>query len=273
MSRALLSFALHAYGIAAVLYLWYFVRQRGRVAEVGAWVLVTGFVLHGAEIALRYRELGVTPVQGLAEGLSFLAWLLVGSYLVVDRLYKIPAIGAIVTPLVLAILVPARLLPQSEPLPEAVRLAGLPIHVIIAFLGTAALAMAAAVSLLYVLMEREMKFKRFGLFFSRLPSLERLDDVGNRLVRFGFVALSVTIATGAFFAKQSHGGYFEWTATQTLSLGAWIVYAALVNARALAGWRGRRVALLTVLGFVILVVSLVGTYAIPVVPHGASGGM
>jgi ABC-type uncharacterized transport system permease subunit len=262
MSRTLLTIALHAYGTAAVLYLWYFVRPRARVAQVANWVLIAGFVLHGAVIVLRYRELGVTPVTGLPEGLSFLAWLLVGSFLVVNRLYTVPALGTFVAPLVLAVLVPAMYLPHSESsIPGVEKL--LPIHVTIALLGTAALAIATGVSLMYVLMEREMKFKRFGVFFSRLPSLEKLDDLGNGLVRFGFVALSVTIATGAFFAKERHGGYFEWSATQTLSLVAWLVYGTLVNARALAGWRGRRVALLTVVGFLLLLVSLAGTYALP----------
>lgn len=277
LERALLSGAVHTYGAAAVLYLVYFAWQRTRVATAGALTLFLGFALHGAVIALRIQAQGFSAGAGVAEGLSALAWLLVGSYLVVDRRYQLPAVGAFVSPLVLAVLVPALLLPQrASPLPETLKVAALPIHVGIALLGIAAFAIATSVAVLYVLLEREMKFKRLGVFFARLPSLEKLDDVANRLVRFGFVALSVTIATGALFSKQVGGGYFHWDAKQTLSLVAWAVYAGVLNARLVAGWRGRRVALLTLVGFLVLVGSLVGTYAVPrapwarASPHGPS---
>ncbi len=267
MARAFLSSAIHSYGAATILYLWHFVSSRPRVAFFGLLALVLGFVLQLTGIVLRYLETGISPIHGVADGLALLACLLVGSYVVVDRVYRLPAVGAFVTPLVLAVLVPAHYLRGSSlPLPDALRAAALWAHVVIAFLGVASFALATGLSLMYVLMERELKGKRFGLFFSRLPSLDRLDSAASHLVRFGFVALSITIATGAFFQKQEGGGYLHWDAKQTLSLLAWAVYAALVNARLLAGWRGRRVAILTVLGFVILVGSLVGTYAAPPPP-------
>ena len=61
---------------------------------------------------------------------------------------------------------------------------------------------------MYLLMERQVKGKRFGLLFSRLPSLEFLDTLNRRLVVVGFIALSVTLVTGAFFSSAAPG--FVW---------------------------------------------------------------
>ena len=49
------------------------------------------------------------------------------------------------------------------------------------------------VAAMYLLMERQVKTKRFGLLFSRLPSLQFLDDLHRKLVLWGFLALSLTL--------------------------------------------------------------------------------
>jgi ABC-type uncharacterized transport system permease subunit len=136
----------------------------------------------------------------------------------------------------------------------------LPVHITIALLGMAASAVAAGVALMYLLMERQVKGKRFGLLFSRLPSLEFLDTLNRRLVVVGFIALSVTLVTGAFFSSAAPGFFWTWTSKQIATLVAWAVFAALVGARSFGGWRGRRVALLTMTGFGLLLVSFLSSY-------------
>jgi ABC-type uncharacterized transport system permease subunit len=109
-------------------------------------------------------------------------------------------------------------------------------------------------------MERQVKSKHFGLLFSRLPSLEFLDTLNRRLVLWGFIALSVTLVTGVFFASQVPGLFWTWEFKQVATLVAWGVFAALVHASAFAGWRGRRVALLTMAGFGLLLVGFLSSY-------------
>jgi ABC-type uncharacterized transport system permease subunit len=113
---------------------------------------------------------------------------------------------------------------------------------------------------MYLLMERQVKGKRFGLLFSRLPSLEFLDTLNRQLVVVGFIALSVTLVTGAFFSSAAPGFFWTWTSKQIATLVAWAVFAALVGARSFGGWRGRRVALLTMTGFGLLLVSFLSSY-------------
>lgn len=268
MSRGLLSAACHTYAVAVALYLFYLVRARGGLAAAGLLTTAVAFLLHGAVIVLNFREYGYTPAHGLAEGLSFFAWLLVLGFLIVERRYRVPIIGVFVTPVALTLIMPELLLGTGDmQLPAALQDSGLKLHITVAFVGIASFALAAAVAVMYLLLERQMKGKRFGVLFSRLPSLERLDTINNVLVRWGFVALSITLISGAFFAEKIWGKWWMWDPKQILTLLAWMVYAGLIQARLFVGWRGRRVAMLTMLGFAILFGSFVGLKAFPIGVH------
>jgi cytochrome c-type biogenesis protein CcsB len=270
MTRTLLSIACHAYAVAGVAYLIFLVRQKGYSHLVGSLSLVAGFLCHGAMIVARANAMDITPVTNMAEGFSFMAWLMVGTYLILDWIYRLPAIGAFVTPLALTITVSALLVPgRLDDQPVALGLPGLLAHVTVAFLGMAFFAVAAGVAVMYLLQERQLKGKKFGFVFSRLPSLQILDEINRRLVLWGFVLLSVTIASGAFFAKARWGQYWSWDPKETLSLVAWAIFAGLIQARLLAGWRGRRVAMLTMAGFAILIGSFVGLFTFPMGQHGS----
>jgi ABC-type transport system involved in cytochrome c biogenesis permease subunit len=88
----------------------------------------------------------------------------------------------------------------------------------------------------------------------RLPSLETLDELNYRFVAWGFALFTVGIITGTLLAKQRWGEFWTWEPVQVLSTIAWLLYALLLQTRA-AGWRGRKAATLTILGFAVLVVS------------------
>ncbi|MFL5450694.1 MAG: cytochrome c biogenesis protein CcsA, partial [Myxococcales bacterium] len=158
-----------------------------------------------------------------------------------------------------AVMVPAHLVHTGsrQIAPPLVHSAELTLHVGAAALGTAALGLAFALSLLYLLGEKQIKTKHPGRLFSRLPSLDLIDRAGWRLSVWGFVFLSVAIATGSLVSKESTGSSFPLQPKEGFAVLAWALLAGLIQARLVAGWRGRRVALLVVAGFLLLV----GTYA------------
>jgi ABC-type uncharacterized transport system permease subunit len=183
---------------------------------------------------------------GLRSGLSGLGFLLMGSALGLDLRYRAPILGAFLVPAALMILSPALFVEGGlQSVPGRAPL--LPVHIAVALLGMAAFSLAAGVACLYLLMERQVKSKHFGVLFARLPSLQFLDELNRRLVPLGFIALSVAAVTGALFA----GGraFWSWDLKEIITLVAWAVFAGVLFARLFAGWRGRRVALLTVGGF------------------------
>lgn len=259
MIRSLLSFACHAYGLAAVVYLVHLVRQNRWLAFTGRSAVGLGLLLHGAALLIQVTHQGGMPL-GIGQGVSLLTFLLLALLLVVDFVWRRPVIGAFVTPVAVAAMVPALVVPAvgGQSIPDALRAPLLPLHVGIAILGVATFAMAAGVGVMYVLMERQVKGKHFGLLFSRLPPLQVMDEINRWLVILGFIALSVTFATGAFFVGG--GPDWAWDPKIVATLVGWHLAAALVAARLFAGWRGKRVAYVTVAGFLVLLVSFFSAY-------------
>jgi len=140
----------------------------------------------------------------------------------------------------------------------------LPVHATIAILANGFLAMGFCSGIMYLLQERELKAKRFGFFYSRLPSLESLDYLNQHCLTIGFPLLTLGIVTGALWAKQAWGAYWHWDPKETWSLITWLIYAGLLHQRFTVGWRGRRTAIMAVVGFAAVLFTLWGvTYLLP----------
>ena len=91
-----------------------------------------------------------------------------------------------------------------------------------------------------------------------LPPLPLLDSLIYRTTVLGFFLLTVGIATGAVWAETAWGRYWSWDPKETWSLITWFIYAALLHARHLKGWHGRRIAWLAVLGFMAVLFTYFG---------------
>ena len=274
MSIQVLRIAAVLYALAATFYVLYFARPRHtRLATAGQWLLSGGFLVHAAAIGLGCKEYGGMEFFSLRGGLVTIAWLAAGAYLVLQRLYRIPTVGAFIMPLILVVLGPALFLTNPnlpETLPETVRRPVLTLHIVSALLGVAIFALAYVVAIMYLLQEREVKGKHFGALFSRLPSLDSLDQLNQRLVRAGFVVFTVALVLGAMVARHVWKTAWEWDPQQVSSLVIWSLYGAMVQLRH-TGWHGRRYAFLTIAGFVLVIGSMVTLNVIPgATRHGGS---
>ncbi len=263
MSLVLLRSATALYAAAAVLYVAFFSRPRhARLATAGFWVLGAGFVVHAAAIGAGCAEHGGREFFTLRGGVVLAAWLGAGAYLLLARLYRMPSVGAFVTPLLLVVLTPTLFSESDAPAvpPEVVRHSA--VHVTAAVLAVALFGIACGVALMYLLQEREVKGKRFGALFSRLPSLDALDQLNQRLVRAGFVAFTVALLLGTVNAVALWRTAWTWDPQVVISVAIWLLYGAMVQLRH-GGWHGRRYALLTVTGFVVLVAAMLALRAVP----------
>src|SRR5512137_2363596 len=266
MSIQVLRLAAFLYLGAATAYVLFFARPRHAVlATVGQWLLGAAFLAQGVSIGLGCREYGGTEFFGLRGGVVTATWLATGVSLVVQRMYRIPSVGAFITPLVLALLLPTivtQRLDRPEVVPETVRAPAITVHIISASLGVALFALAAGVAVMYLLQEREVKGKRFGALFSRLPSLDSLDKLNQRLVRAGFVVFTAALVTGTIIARNVWKSAWSWDPQQISSLVVWLLYGGMVQLRH-TGWHGRRYALLTLVGFALVIGSMVGLAVVP----------
>jgi HemX protein len=271
MSVIILRVAAVLYTAAAAAYIGYFARPRHtRAATVGFWLLAGAFAVHAVAIGVGCSEFGGREFFSLRGGLATMVWLAAGIYLFLQRYYHMPTVGAFITPLILVVLVPALFgTPRSPGIaPETLRHPSVTVHIITAVLGVALFAVAFGVSLMYLLQEREVKGKHFGALFSRLPSLDSLDRLNQRLVRAGFVFYTVALVAGTITATAVWKSAWSWDPQQVISVLVWMLYGAMVQLRH-TGWHGRRYAVLTLLGFTLVLGSMVTLRTVPGVTRHA----
>jgi len=265
MSIVILRFAAALYLAAAAAYIVFFARPRHRrVATVAFWTLAAAFGLHAIAIGVGCSEFGGTEFFSLRGGVVLIVWLVTGAYLALQRWYNLPSVGAFVTPLSLVVLLPALFGTPGHPTvpPDAIRHPTITIHVLAAGSAVALFTIAFGVAVMYLLQEREVKGKHFGALFSRLPSLDALDRLNQRLVRAGFVIFTVALIAGTLTAHAIWKNAWSWDPQQVVSVGIWILYGAMVQLRH-SGWHGRRYAVMTLVGFAIVMSSMVSLRLVP----------
>jgi ABC-type uncharacterized transport system permease subunit len=122
--------------------------------------------------------------------------------------------------------------------------------------GIAAFVFNFAGAIMYLLQERQLKTKRPGAFYYRLPSLQTLDRLTFRMLALGFPFLTTGLVLGALWARAAWGSTFTFDPVAVLSFVAWLIYAGTLAGRAAAGWHGRRAAYFSIVGFAALVLTL-----------------
>jgi cytochrome c-type biogenesis protein CcsB len=90
------------------------------------------------------------------------------------------------------------------------------------------------------------------------PAARLLDDLSYKTVMVGFPLLTLGIVTGAAWANYAWGTYWSWDPKETWSLITWLIYAAYLHARFTAGWRGKKTAILSVIGFAAVIFTYIG---------------
>lgn|SRR5512139_1315249 len=251
----LLAFALALYLLSTATFMVHVITAQDSTRRAAITFLAGAFGLHAAYLAMRALVLGYDSIATFQEELSFIACLMVGLYLAIASRANLTVVGALVSPLAFLFTLSAFALKAPTPeLPDRLQNIWLPAHVAPAFLGYAIFAIAFCLSLIYLLQEKQLKAKRKGDLFRRLPSLETLDNLNHRFVSWGFALFSIGIITGALLAKQSWGAMWSWEPVEVWSAVTWLLYALLLHARSV-GWRGRKAARLTIVGFAVLVAS------------------
>ncbi|MBF8280141.1 MAG: C-type cytochrome biosis protein CcsB [candidate division NC10 bacterium] len=209
----------------------------------------TGFALHTGALAIRLYQEGHPP-GNLAEWLSYYAWAIVAVYILTEVRYESKVIGSFVIPLAVLLLGTSAALPKAiESLSPPLKNIGVWTHVILTLLGNAAFALACCGALMYLLQERQLKSKHPGALYHRLPSLNLLDNLCHLALSLGFPLLTLGLLSGALLAYSTWGSFLTWDGKQIWSIVTWIFYAALLHGRLAGGWRGRKAAILSIIGF------------------------
>jgi ABC-type uncharacterized transport system permease subunit len=238
------------YAGAEVLAIRALVRPRGFGAAPG--LVVGGLAAQFADLQLVARAQGSVPYRTLGGSIALFGWMLGLAYLILVLRHRERAIGPFLIPFVLAFSVLGVLLPSHAPAGPATRGSLFAFHVTLAILADAAFALSFVLSLLYLIQNRQIRRGRTGLLFSRLPALEVIGRMNRTSVTIGIVVLSVSVGLGIAWAHR------VWNGPADAKL-VWALLTLLVYGLVLwmdrRGWEGQRVALLSIVGFVLVIFS------------------
>jgi cytochrome c-type biogenesis protein CcsB len=259
MNALLFNSTLVLYAAATVLYLCYLIKPQQMLGQISHWTISAGFLVHCGFTVNRYLDAGHTPITNLHESLSFFSLSVVGIFILCERRYRVFILGSFVTPLALLILATSAAFSSViPPLNPALKSKWLLLHTSMAFLGYAAFAVSFGVSIMYLIQSHFLKTRRLGTMFQKLPPLDLLDEISYRCLTFGFPLLTFAIISGAIWAETAWGTYWSWDPKETWSLITWFIYAALLHGRLTTGWRGRKAAMLSIFGFLIMLFTFLG---------------
>lgn len=231
-----------------------------RTASVAALSFsASGFLLHSVSIVLRYALAGHLPIVSPHEATSFFAWCIVLIFFVIDFRYKTGLLGAFIMPIVFALMLAASMFSREVRLLDPVlRSNWLLFHTLFAFLANASFALAFGVGVMYLLQEHYVRSKHLGDLFHRLPSLQSLDRINYRLITVGVPFLVMAMITGSLWADSAWGSFWRWDPREVWSLITLLVFSMILHARLMAGWRGKRAAVLSIIGFATVLVAFFG---------------
>ncbi|WP_373499922.1 c-type cytochrome biogenesis protein CcsB [Desulfococcus sp.] len=268
-SSLILSITTFVYGAAAFLYIAAWVFHKEGLGRIAFWTAIAGVIGNIAGFGIRWVEtyqlgVGHAPLSNLYESLVFFSLAIAVLYLVVEKKYGHRTIGAFAMPLAFLAMAYASLSPnisdQIQPLLPALKSNWLIAHVITCFIGYAAFAVAFGLSLMF-LVRRERKPP--GSSGSKMPSSRDLDELTHQMVMLGFLFLTTGIITGAVWANSAWGRYWGWDPKETWSLITWFIYATLLHARLMRGWKGRRAAIFSIVGFGAVLFTYFGVNLLP----------
>jgi ABC-type transport system involved in cytochrome c biogenesis permease subunit len=241
-------------GIVTLLYLClfaihliFFASKKEKVYEAMWLVLYGTFVLHTIGLVVRWVEsyglgVGHAPLSNFYESLIFYSWCVALILIIMRKKMKAPIITAFATLVALFFIGYASLSPSVEkgiqPLIPALQSNWLHVHVFTCFIAYAAFAISFLCGVFYMFQWKSI-----------IPPKETLEELNYQSVMVGFPMLTAGILTGAVWAHYAWGSYWSWDPKETWSLITWIVYALYLHARFTRGWKGKRIAWLSIIGF------------------------
>lgn len=208
------------------------------------------------------------------DAFSLFAWLVVAIFTSLQFREANPVLGAMAAPVAAVLMLTASTFSYqiTQPIVPVLRSWWLPIHVSFALTGNAVFTIMAMAGAMYIFQERLIKRKKIGRFHKILPSLETLDTLNRRALPIGFFFLTLGIISGALWASSAWGSYWNWDPKETWSLITWFAYAAMVHQRLALGWRGKKAAMLSLLGFALVMFTFVGVSLLFSGHHSFIGG-
>ncbi|MBS1912995.1 MAG: cytochrome c biogenesis protein CcsA [Bacteroidetes bacterium] len=228
----------------------------------GRWrrpALVTALVLHMALIYAQTMLHGHCLVYTPLEMLTLISFTVTLTYLIVELWSRERGTGMFFTGLALVLQTISSTF--SSPLAgdsanpvllnDAVGL-----HISAALIGYTAFSISAVYGVLYLMLYHQIRSNHFGTFYQRLPSLQLLERMSEKSSIVGVIFLAIAIVIGIVYLPSILPNFSYADPKLFVSIAVWGIYVAALCAKYIARVEGRKVVILSLVGFVGTIVSM-----------------
>ncbi len=244
----------------ALSYLLGLLYTRKKVQETSVYLTLGGFVLHTADLGLKY-SLGLGEVLTQSQFyISLLAWTFLLIFFLLWWRLKLNFLSLIAAPLALVVFTwSLAISPATLPIPGLLQGLWFGLHIGSHFISIALMAMAFGAGIAYLHLDKKIKSKsKMGNVTKDLPSLTTFDRVNHWAVLVGFPLFTVGTLAGFIWAAFTWKTMFSWDPKELFTIGIWFIFAWLFHMRVTGGWKGKKPAKLAILIFVLSLVSFFG---------------
>jgi ABC-type uncharacterized transport system permease subunit len=234
-------------------------REQRREGRWAAWCAIAGLACHTLSLVAQTLALQRFPLGTNGDVLSACAWASVVLAIGMGWRRRPGILYLIVLPFAIVVLLLSKVLPgEVVPLAQSLKPTAMTVHLSAIVAAMAVLSLTFAAGVAYLVIDRALKAKRPSGRFTTLPSLEGCDRLGRRSLLLGFSVLTLGLISGALVNRSLTGYLWTWQPRETLAIVAWALLGIVVAARVGWGWRGRKAAILTLIGFGLVFLRLLG---------------
>ncbi len=212
--------------------------------------------LHFVYLLMRTIAFDHPPITNVFEIFTVLAFSISFSYFILELVTDIRGTGPFI--IIISILfqiISSLFIEDLIEVREVLRSNLLGFHVFSALLGYSGITMAAVYGFLYLILYKDIKLNKFGLIFNRLPSLEVLEKLSFYSAVIGFAMLTIAILVGIIWLPNAFPG-FSYTDPKLIgSFAVWILYGIGITYKLIGKWRGRKLIILSIIGFLLAILS------------------
>lgn len=241
-------------------YSYAFMKGGKQLANSKRLFLFITLLVHALYLLLRTLAFDHMPITNVFEIFTVLAFSISFSYFVLELVTDIRGTGPFIIIIsVLFQVISTLFIEDLVEVRDVLKSNLLGSHVFSALLGYAGITISAVYGFLYLVLYKDIKLNRFGLIFNRLPNLEVLELLSFYSAVFGFFLLTITITIGLIWLPRAFPD-FSYSDPKLIGTSmVWILYGVGILSKILGKWRGKKVVSLSILGFILAILSTMVT--------------
>ncbi|MHB1545767.1 MAG: cytochrome c biogenesis protein CcsA [bacterium] len=273
----LIPFAVYIFSYIPLLF------KKKKMFGVSFSIIYAGFAVQTLIFFIFLGIKGLAVPVHIDRFVFFNAWILMFIVVLFSLFYKVEYILLYITPLVAINLLVGLFVPHIhiKPVTLNVNKTILLTHIVLILIGDSLFALAFIVSLIYIFQERKIKNKKNLKLFDKKDiqppkdlhsgggyNLELLDNINYQCLKIGFPFITLGIVMGMYLSGSLFKTFIIVKPIEIMSLITWLIYAVLLHERMAKGLRGKRAAIFSVIGFLLILFSLTFSFYLFPAFHG-----